>query len=73
MAKMEKGLIDSNHVEDMLRLMRSNFSLTNSELRILALVERGLTSREIANLLGCSTRNIENHRYRIGKKRRSNQ
>jgi len=56
---------------DFILLQKSRHpALTRTELHILALVERGLKSREIAKLFGCSTRNIENHRYRIGKKMR---
>jgi len=43
-------------------------TLTKTELVIQALVREGRTSREIAHLLTCSVRNIENHRYRISRK-----
>ena len=42
--------------------------LTPSERRILALVAENKTSREIAALLGVSTRTIENHRVNICQK-----
>ena len=43
-------------------------ALTATETRVIALVEAGRTNKEIAELYGCTVRNIENHRYRIGKK-----
>lgn len=42
--------------------------LTTTERRILQLIGRRLTSREIAQLLGSSTRTIENHRASICRK-----
>jgi DNA-binding NarL/FixJ family response regulator len=65
---MTNGPINPDEIEAMLCLMHTHPDLTTAQLRILALAERGLKNSEIANLLGCSLRNIENHRYRIGKK-----
>jgi DNA-binding CsgD family transcriptional regulator len=66
--KMTFQVIGNQEAETMMELMQEHPELSITQLRIWTLVERGLTSREIASLLGCSLRNIENHRYRIGKK-----
>ncbi len=42
--------------------------LTAAELRICALLRGNLASKEIADLLSVSTRNVETHRYNIRKK-----
>jgi two-component system, LuxR family, response regulator FixJ len=39
--------------------------LTKSEQRILSLIVDGNGNKEIAHILGCSTRTVENHRYRM--------
>jgi two-component system response regulator TtrR len=39
--------------------------LTKTELRILELIVEGNGNKEIARILGCSTRTVENHRYRM--------
>ncbi len=66
-------VIGFEEAETMMELMQAHPELSITELRIWTLVERGLKSREIASLLGCSLRNIENHRYRIGKKMQEEQ
>src|SRR5579872_3148955 len=63
-----KRAIQEADIEFMSRLMQQQPKLTLTELRICALIEHGLTSREIAAKLDSSLRNIENHRYRIRKK-----
>jgi FixJ family two-component response regulator len=42
--------------------------LTKTERKILQLVVDGKGNKEIANMLTCSVRTVENHRYRISKK-----
>jgi two-component system response regulator TtrR len=42
--------------------------LTRSEKKILQLVVEGKGNKEIAQLLNCSVRTIENHRYRMTRK-----
>lgn len=42
--------------------------LTARELEILALIGQGMSSREIASVLGRSEKTIENHRYAISRK-----
>jgi two-component system, LuxR family, response regulator FixJ len=42
--------------------------LTNAEKRILQLVAEGKSNKEMANVLNCSIRTVENHRYRIMRK-----
>jgi len=64
--------IDSNDTEIMMRLSSIHPLLTRAEVRILAFIERGFKNRDIASLLGCSVRNIDNHRYRMGKKLKIN-
>lgn len=50
------------------KLTSRHFKLTKSELQIAKLVRMGITSREIAELMGLSRRTIESHRDRIRKK-----
>ncbi|GEM_PF-5173788 len=61
-------LISKEDADLVVGMMKAYPELTETELRIAAFVERRFTSREIAGLLGCSVRNIDNHRYRMGKK-----
>lgn len=42
--------------------------LTPSEIKVLDLVEKGLTNQEIAEQLGNSQRTIQSHRFNICKK-----
>jgi tetratricopeptide (TPR) repeat protein/DNA-binding CsgD family transcriptional regulator len=42
--------------------------LTRTELKVCALLKIQMSTKEIANILGTSTKNIEVHRYRIRKK-----
>jgi FixJ family two-component response regulator len=42
--------------------------LTRTEKKILQLVVEGKGNKEIAHLLGCSVRTVENHRYRMTRK-----
>jgi PAS domain S-box-containing protein len=50
------------------KLTSRHFKLTKSELQIAKLVRMGITSKEIAELMGLSRRTIESHRDRIRKK-----
>jgi PAS domain S-box-containing protein len=50
------------------KLTSRHFKLTKSELQIAKLVRMGITSNEIAELMGLSRRTIESHRDRIRKK-----
>lgn len=43
-------------------------SLTPTELRVCSLLRGNMTTKEIADLLGVTTRSIEGHRYNIRKK-----
>jgi two-component system, LuxR family, response regulator FixJ len=42
--------------------------LTDAEKKVLHLVASGKSNKEMANILACSIRTIENHRYRIMRK-----
>ncbi len=50
------------------KLTSRHFKFTKSELQIAKLVRMGITSKEIAELMGLSRRTIESHRDRIRKK-----
>jgi len=50
------------------KLTSRHFKFTKSELQIAKLVRMGITSQEIAELMGLSRRTIESHRDRIRKK-----
>ena len=67
---MQFQVIGFEEADIMLELMHKHPDFSITELRIWVHLERGLKSREIANLLGRSIRTIENHRYRIRKKRK---
>jgi two-component system, LuxR family, response regulator FixJ len=43
-------------------------TLTGTEKRILQLIVDGKSNKEMASVLGCSVRTVENHRYRIMRK-----
>jgi DNA-binding CsgD family transcriptional regulator len=66
--KIRNKLMPGLDKELIYRLSIHRPTLTLTEINIAGLVYRGCTSKEIADRLGCSVRNIENHRYRIGKK-----
>ncbi|MEO6941151.1 MAG: LuxR C-terminal-related transcriptional regulator [Candidatus Kapaibacterium sp.] len=67
---MQFQVIEYEELDMMTELMHTQPELSVVELRVWSMVKRGLTSREIAGLLGCSVRNIQNHRYRISKKQK---
>jgi PAS domain S-box-containing protein len=50
------------------KLTSRHYKFTKSELQIAKLVRMGITSQEIAELMGLSRRTIESHRDRIRKK-----
>ena len=50
------------------KLTSRHFKFTKAELQIAKLVRMGITSREIAELMGLSRRTVESHRDRIRKK-----
>ncbi len=50
------------------KLTSRHYKFTKSELQIAKLVRMGITSKEIAELMGLSRRTIESHRDRIRKK-----
>ena len=50
------------------RLEKQGFQLTKSEKRLVALEKLGLSSNEIANLLGISFDSVNTNRYRLRKK-----
>jgi DNA-binding CsgD family transcriptional regulator len=51
-----------------LRIEKQKYKLTKSEERLVALEKLGLTSHEIANLLGISFDSVNTNRYRLRKK-----
>ncbi|MDB5035426.1 MAG: Two-component system-sensor histidine kinase [Chlorobi bacterium] len=54
---------------DFVRSLSERYSLlTPTELKLCSLMKISLSTKEMANLLCLSVRNIENHRYRIRKK-----
>lgn len=54
---------------DFIMLIRSRFpKITLTEARICYMITRGMSSKDIADLLVCSLKNVEQHRYRIRKK-----
>lgn len=50
------------------RLARQFPALSPTELKVCALMKINLTTKEVANLLCCSPRTVEDHRYRIRTK-----
>ena len=50
------------------RLARSAPGLTQTELKVSALIKAGLSSTEIASMFHVTKRNIDTHRYRLRKK-----
>lgn len=55
--------------EDFFKSLISKFpKLTSKDLKLCAYIKTGLTSREIAPLMGISLRGVELHRYRLRKK-----
>jgi len=56
------------HEEFIKRLKTAYPRLTPGDLRLCAYLRMNLSSKEIAPLLGISTRGVENHRYRLRKK-----
>ncbi len=60
------------YCETTLRLLREapgeSEQLSPREREIVTLVAKGLSSKEIADLLGLSTKTVSNHRLRIGRK-----
>jgi tetratricopeptide (TPR) repeat protein/DNA-binding CsgD family transcriptional regulator len=56
------------HPDFIRNLSERHPQLTPAELKICALMKINLSTKEMANLLCLSVRNIENHRYRIRKK-----
>lgn len=49
-------------------LMHACPALTPAELRLCVLIKLNLSSKDISNLLYCTIRNVETHRYHIRKK-----
>lgn len=58
------------HEEFIHRLSERHPNLSPTELKICALLKINLSTKDIAKLLSCSTRNVENHRFRIRTKLR---
>lgn len=56
------------HEEFIKKLKTAYPKLTPGDLRLCAYLRMNLSSKEIAPLLGISTRGVENHRYRLRKK-----
>lgn len=57
-----------DHVKSLLLSKPNLDTLTPAERRILKLIAEDRTSKEIADLLGISTKTVENHRHNICKK-----
>jgi DNA-binding CsgD family transcriptional regulator len=66
--KIPNRILPGLNPEVVHRLSLHQPRLSDTEINVAGLVHLGYTSREIAQILGCSVRNIENHRYRLGKK-----
>jgi len=58
----------SIHPEFMEGLARKHPTLSPTEMKVCALLKIGLSTKEIANILCCSPRTVEDHRYRIRTK-----
>lgn len=58
----------SIHPEFMEGLARKQPTLSPTELKVCALLKISLSTKEIANILCCSPRTVEDHRYRIRTK-----
>lgn len=56
------------HPEFIDDMARNHPALSPTELRVCALMKINLSSKEIANILCCSVRTVEDHRYRIRTK-----
>jgi DNA-binding CsgD family transcriptional regulator len=56
------------HPEFMDRMAQAHPDLSPTELKVCALLKINLATKEVANILCCSTRTIEDHRYRIRNK-----
>jgi DNA-binding CsgD family transcriptional regulator len=55
--------------EEFMKNLKIRFpGLTPGDMRLCAFLRMNLSSKEIAPLLGISTRGVENHRYRLRKK-----
>jgi len=59
---------DEVHTNFLTLLKKSYPALTASELKLCAYLRLNLSSKEIAQLMGISTRGVETSRYRIRKK-----
>lgn len=60
--------LDQLHGDFVDRLAQRHPSLSQTEIRVCSLVKLGLSSKQIAGLLGTVERTVENHRYRIRNK-----
>lgn len=56
------------HSDFFKRLITQYPKLTTKDLKLCAYIKTGLTSKEIAPLMGITTRGVEIHRYRLRKK-----
>ena len=65
---LEAGRRRGDRVRDLLLSKPQIESLTQAERRILKLISEDLTSKEIAERLGLSSKTVENHRYHICRK-----
>jgi DNA-binding CsgD family transcriptional regulator len=59
---------DQIHGGFLTRLSARHPELTETELRICAFLRLPMTSKDVASIMGCSTRSVEKHRERLRKK-----
>jgi DNA-binding CsgD family transcriptional regulator len=66
--QMFETLFDEAHRDFLRRLSSLHHSLTQTELKVCSLIRIGLTTKDIAQMLFVSVRNIQNHKYRLRKR-----
>lgn len=59
---------DQIHGGFLTRLSAHHPELTETELRVCAFLRLPMTSKDVASIMGCSTRSVEKHRERLRKK-----
>ncbi|CAN5550655.1 hypothetical protein BH10BAC6_BH10BAC6_00310 [soil metagenome] len=59
---------DQIHGGFLTKLSARHPDLTETELRVCAFLRLPMTSKDVASIMGCSTRSVEKHRERLRKK-----